>query len=210
MIRIITGTLLEKMLVCEMQAWLYYVKTLETPVKPRQGKARRASLLALDLVGPGRYRLVRRRFEGSVNGVAASVTPEIAVLEGDRIVGFARSRIRGSLRIYRSDYGPLYLASYLAGLEYPKLAVVVVENASYLVEAIKYIVEKGLRAYATDHWRIEVRIADPGEINTLVERAARLVSGAVEPRPSRSARICMYCPFRSECPHYSEPGRVHT
>ena len=145
----------------------------------------------------------RRRFEGSVKGIAATVTPEITVYRRDSIVGFARSRIRSNLRVYESDYGPLLLAAYLAGIEYPRLAVIVAKDASSLIKAVKHVAENGLKSRRDETWRIETRIADPSTAKAVVERAADIVSGRTKPRPPRTSRICSYCPYREKCVYHA-------
>jgi len=200
---LITGSLLENYMVCDMRALLSYEKSLEAPVRPVQGRARRVAgaLIGLSMQG-GRYRLVRRRYTGEVGGVAAAVTPDATIFEGDRIVGFARFKVRENMRVYPSDYAPLMLAALLAGLETGEalLAVVVSRTVGKLGDAVRYLAVNGPTPHAGSDIVVSTRVYSKEETLRAVERLASIITGRLRPRGRPGSPACNYCPYRDQCP----------
>ncbi len=200
---LITGSLLENYMMCDMRALLSYERSLEAPVRPVQGKARRIAGILMSLsLQEGRYRLVRRKYIGEVGGVAAVVTPDATIFEGDRIVGFARFKVRENMRVYPSDYAPLMLAALLAGLETGGvlLTVAVSRTIEKLGDAVRYLAVNGPTPNAGTNIIVSTRVYSREETLRAVERLVSIITGRLRPRGRPGSPACNYCPYRAQCP----------
>jgi len=193
---------------------LYCEVLLDTRVRSgsygrlRPGEARRVARLMVESIGTRRdWGVVRLAIAGEAGGVYWAVSPEAVIVEGGRVVGLLRARIRRSLNVFDQDYAILEVAALLLegqGLlgGDPVLAVAVASTGESLARALEHTLQPPRpRPGRGDGWTVATRIYDPERARRIVYKLSEYWLGRRPPRPAGSPAKCSSCPLRGECPY---------
>ena len=196
----VDSTFILNLAYCEYKAILY---TVNRP-KPRASIGRRiVRKLLLDLE-PGDYEFREITIKRVVEGVEVTISPDIAVFQGEELTALLKARIRRNTRWSPIDFLQLGVAAALyEGVKRDPLLLVLVIAVSResLMDAMKDIRSGSLRPARGDGWVITTRIHDEDEAWRIITRAVDLVRGTSQPRPNPSPAKCAACEYSRQCPY---------
>ncbi len=146
----------------------------------------------------------RITYRGEINGIPATVTPDLTLLKDSQPVGYIRVKQRKNLKIYNSDYAGLLLAGYLDSEDEKtdygkKLIVISYKETSGLLEALKRLLETGMSPAKGEKWVIGIRVYDKHAAEEFLLKAINVLTRNMPPVPRISPK-CNYCSLREECP----------
>jgi len=213
LVGVVTGSMVLDQLYCEVLLDSRVRRGAYGKLKP--GEARRIARVMVEAIGSrGDWGVTRLTIVGAAGGVYWAISPEAVVVERRSVVGLLRARIRGSLRVFESDYAILEVAALVLegqGLlgDDPVLAVAVASTGEQLARALEHTLQPPRpRPGRGEGWVVATRVYEPGRARRILHNLSEYWLGRRPPRPSGSPAKCSSCPLRDECP-YSKyvPGR---
>lgn len=198
----ITGFLVQSALFCEYKP-LHDARNLSRITEGEARRLTRRMLKALRSAERNGRVFVKSVLVGELDGYPLIVSPDAVYFVNGVPRAVVKSRIRGSLIYYESDWAGLILASHILLTQYKVDTIIMVlivgRDGGKLRHALIEFKNSGIRAGIGEGWKIITRIYDDIRLFKQLRSAIDVLVGRRMPRRPPTSR-CRVCPYRDNCP----------